>query len=629
MRTSEHHAPPARPKYQPPGRKMRGLWMDPPGGDGCSAAIRWLWLGVAALVVLVLLVAPLGLTGVAWGRGETARPGLAGPATVGPSVSVVETSGVPDPACASGGTPQRCLLATLPTVLKFTSGSASAPTTITVDGTQSYQPMAGFGATLNDADAYVLCGEPTGSALCAPNTHVLDELFASPPEGIGLDYVRIPIGGNDFSQKDYSKCCSASNNYTEDDTPGDTSLTHFSIAHDQLYLIPVLQHIHKYYPNVKFLASPWTPPAWMKCSEVPVLGCVGSGQLDGGGLLKGYESLYASYLAKFVATYAGKNPHAPVSPAIPIAAITVQNEPMNSTSAYPSMSMTWQQEATIAGYLAQDLHTASLSTQLLGLDHNWDLWHSYALPLLQNQPAVAGTAFHCYHTSKGDFSDPSQQGDLEAQEPTKPIYEDECTPLGGYTFAQNLVNNTFTEGIEGTQDWSRTVMFWNLALNSHDGPTINSNCASTAPHPCLPIVQVANGSATPQVGYYTLGQFSQFVQQGADRICSYTTPSSVSAHCPPASGVWPVDTTCPLPPTPVPLQSVAFRNPNGQIVLVVLNKCSTTQTFAVDWDGESFTETILASSVQTFAWQGATATWSIQSTPNSPGAAVSDLLGVS
>jgi glucosylceramidase len=440
-------------------------------------------------------------------------------------VSVVETSG-----------DQTQLLSPLPGV-QFSSRSASAPTTITVNDARAYQPMAGFGATMTDASAYMLM---TGLSATARQS-ALTDLF-DPASGIGLDYVRIPIGGNDFSQKDYSQPLSTQNNYTEDDPPSsdpnpaeyppsnypadfkDPQLAYFSIKHDLLYLIPVLKAMRAINPQIKIIASPWTPPVWMKCSHPKLgpiaLGCIGPGKLDGGGLLRGDESLYASYLVKFIQAYAAQGI------GIPISALTVQNEPLNSTAKYPSMSMRESQEQTVAGDVAEDLKQAGLSTQVLGLDHNWQYWQSYAKPLLQNQPAVAGTAFHCYTGS------PGQQGQLEALFPTRGIYEDECTPLGGYTFAQDLVNNTLTEGIEGVQNWSRTVMFWNMTLNSQDGPTINKECTSAARHPCLPIMQVAGGLATRQVGYYVLGQLSKFVQAGAARVCSFTSIPSAPGSCP-------------------------------------------------------------------------------------------------
>jgi glucosylceramidase len=510
-------------------------------------------------------------------------------AASGPGVSVVETTGT-----------QSELLSSLPG-LQFASGSASAPATITVNANESYQPVGGFGATLNDVDAYLLM-ESTSATV---RQQVLTELF-SPTSGIGLDYVRIPIGGNNYSQSSYSanfpESLSDAGNFTEDDTPGDTSLAKFNIAHDEKYLIPVLQQIRAINPRVQIIASPWTAPAWMKSG-----GSSASHGLDGGSLYAADDSLYSQYLVKFAQDYAGQG--------IPISAISVQNEPNTPTTfPYPAMTMPEAQEQIVAGDTAQGLKQAGFSTQVLGLDHNWSYWQSYAKPLLANQPNVTGTAFHCY------TGGPANQGQLEADFPSRTIFETECTPLGGkYGFGTDLVNNTLTEGIEGIQDWSQSMMFWNLVLDIKDGPTTDPaacpapGVSSSDPHqPCLPVMTVTSVSSAKTVAYYTLGQFSQFVQPGAVRICSYTTTSSVSGKCPPGSGAWPVSSAA--------LQSVAFRDPNGKIVLVVLNRSSGPQTVAVDWNGDSFTEPQLIppSSVQTFEWQGPTPTWYDQRPKTSP-----------
>src|SRR5581483_11281972 len=118
---------------------------------------------------------------------------------------------------------------------------------------------------------------------------------------IGLDVVRVPIGGNDFSQTNYSaacfqsnRSCSSSNNYTDDDVPGwlaytlgdAWALSQFSIATDAKYLIPTLQAALRVNPTLQVIASPWTAPAWMKCTPAPIFGwCFqGTGTLDGGEL---------------------------------------------------------------------------------------------------------------------------------------------------------------------------------------------------------------------------------------------------------------------------------------------------------------------------------------------------------
>ncbi len=542
-------------------------------------------------------------------------------------------------------------------------GRGTATPAITVDDSKQLQPMAGFGATLNDSSAYVLAraldtqsfvsrlrllvgGANALQAALASSTE-MKTLFST-TDGIGLSYVRISIGGNDFSQTDYSQPVSSTNNYTEDDPPlghnagsySDKALSNFNIDHDELYLIPALKAALKINPSLQIVASPWTAPAWMKCTpattlsgpgkndvltapspwivdEVPekaadqpcrsglaaLLSLFAGPGLDGGTLKPGYEPYYAQYLADFVKHYWDEAQ-------IPIAALTIQNEPLSNQSSYPSMTLTSGQEEIIATDLRADLTNLHLPfrTRILGLDHNWSL-ASYGTALVRS-PAGSlfdGIAFHCYG------GDPSMQSQLPATPALTPIYETECSPSGDYTsdlepslssipttdpddFAEDLRNNTRDEVIRGVEDGpggqgSRTVMLWNMAADSQYGPTVNkSGCLSQSlggnGKACLPVEEAENSARpVPQVGYYVLGQVSKFVHPGYVHIGSTQN----------AGSLW----------------SVAFEGtPPGsgqkQIVLVVLNYASLPgglpQPFSIDWHGESLAGTIPPSSVQTYVW---------------------------
>jgi glucosylceramidase len=473
--------------------------------------------------------------------------------------------------------------ALVPVTGRFHYGSATGrDATIEVDGSESYQPMEGFGATLNDVDAYLLWHSTTA----AVRSEVLTDLF-SPTSGIGLDEVRIPVGGNNYSAASYpSDFPSELNglvNYTEDSVPGDAALTYFNIDHDAQYLVPLLQEILQINPSVHVIAAPWTAPQWMKTND----------SLDGGGLRRANDAVFARYLVKFIQAYAAQR--------VPIWGLSVENEPDAPPTDYPSMSVPEPQEQTLIGDVARGLRSAGLSVRVLGLDHNWNLWHSYAEPLLRHQPLTAGTAFHCYRGGP----DPVAQGKLEQAFPAKPIYETECTPLGSgpRVFSDDLTYNTRYEGIEGIQDWSRTMMFWNLVLDTRDGPTTapaqcpapGSAAASLKP-PCLPLITVTDRTSTRTVAYYTLGQFSKYITRGMNRICSYTDTGTSAGRCPPAAGAWQV--------TNAPLQSVAFQGRNGQIVLLAQNTSANPVRFAINWAGQSFVPAPLpAHGVVTYTWR--------------------------
>lgn len=342
---------------------------------------------------------------------------------------------------------------------QFAPGSAGGPLVVNVNDAQHGQTMIGFGGAMTESSAYELLKTPNGASLT-------QSLFN--PSGIGLDLVRIPIGASDFDPSPVPS--------TEDDTPGDRSLSHFSVTEDTYYLIPALQAAIRQTPSLRFIAAPWTAPPWMK---KPSRGCpLSSNGFDGGTLRKRDDALYARYLTKFAKAYAAKG--------IPIWAMTIQNEPENCAKATPSMVLSPQQEADVANYLGPDLAAAHLSTIVLGFDHNWNTSpRTYPTTVLHLSKYVSGTAYHCY----GGY--PSVQPSLSAGLGS---YETECTPGGsgtGSSFSGDLVYNTGQEVIQAVQYGSASVMLWNLALSASDGPTQTSKCVNA----CLPVVKTDTSDA--------------------------------------------------------------------------------------------------------------------------------------
>ena len=147
--------------------------------------------------------------------------------------------------------------------------------------------------------------------------------------------------------------------YTYDDVPAgqtDYDMRRFSIAHDRTEILPLLRRARELNPELKVIATPWSPPAWMKTNQ----------SLIGGRLIdtpRIYEA-YARYFVEFVRAYERAG--------VPIYALTVQNEPQNrNPSGYPGMDMPVRQEAKLIEALGPALRKARLDTKLLGYDHNW------------------------------------------------------------------------------------------------------------------------------------------------------------------------------------------------------------------------------------------------------------------
>jgi glucosylceramidase len=430
--------------------------------------------------------------------------------------------------------------------LTFAPGAptGSPAFTIAVDNGLTYQQMDGVGASLTDSAGWVLWNKVPTSQRDA----LMQSLF-DPNYGIGIGILRQPMGASDFS---------ASGDYSYDDVPAgqsDPNLAQFSIAHDQTYLIPLLQQALSINPSLRVHALPWSPPAWMKTS----------GSMNGGNIATADFPSLAQYFTRFIDAYQGQG--------IPIYAISMQNEPLNNTGAYPSSYVDSSDEADFIGSnLGPALAGAGLGgVKIFGYEHNWDQ-PDYPEALLADSTAygyLAGSSFHCY---AGDVSAQSQ---VEQAYPAKDIWFTECTGTVGSSFAGDLAWNAENLLIGATRNWARGVDLWNIALDQNSGPQ-NGGCTA-----CRGVVTVDDSVSPPvitrNVEYYVLGHLGKFVQPGAYRIDSNTYGSGS-------------------------LEDVAFQNPDGSVALLVLNAASGSSTFAVTWNGASFSDTLPAGAVATYEW---------------------------
>jgi len=432
----------------------------------------------------------------------------------------------------------------------FGNSMPAAPT-IVVDPTLTYQTMQGFGGAITDSSATVLY-RLSPAARAATMRSLFD-----PVTGDGLDYLRQPIGASDFV---------ATADYTYDDLPAgqtDYPQSHFSVKHDQAQILPLLREAKALNPHLQIIATPWSPPAWMKTN----------GSLIGGRLIDDpriYRS-YALYLLKFIQAYQANG--------VTVNAITVQNEPQNRTpSGYPGTDMSSAQEEKVIEDLGPMLHTAGLRTQIFAYDHNWtehpndaaatppdetaDI-NAYPQNVL-NSPAakyVAGVAYHCY------FGDPSAMTTLHDQFPDTTIYFTECSGSQSAdpanTFSDTLKWHARNLIIGSPRNWAETVINWNLALDPSGGPHVGG-CAT-----CTGIITVGPGdTVTKNAEYYTLGHLARFVKPGAVRIASTSFGTTGWSG---------------------QVMDVAFRNPDGSTVLVAHNENDNPSTFGVREGGQAFT----------------------------------------
>ncbi|WP_020386757.1 discoidin domain-containing protein [Kribbella catacumbae] len=443
----------------------------------------------------------------------------------------------------------------------------SAQTTITVDPGTKYQSMDGFGASITDSSAAVLY-----RLTPAVRDQTMRSLFDR-DQGIGVSFLRQVVGSSDFT--------AAPQHYTYDDVPAgqtDFPLRHFTISHDQAQILPLLRRAKQLNPSLKVMATPWSPPAWMKTGDSLV-----------GGRLKDDPAIYnayARYLVKFVKAYEAAG--------VPVDFLSVQNEPQHrKPSGYPGTDMPVRQQAAVIEQLGPLLRAYSPRTKILGYDHNWsthpgdvnntppgeDPETDYPYQLLDSPASkwLAGTAYHCYS------GNPSAQTALQQTFPDKGIWFTECSGSHGpndtpaQIFRGTLTWHARTLMLGTTRNWSKSVVNWNIALDDKGGP-YNGGCTT-----CTGLVTVQpDGSVSTDAEYYTIGHLSKFVRTGAVRIASTSYGTTG----------WNGQ-----------LMSSAFRNPDGSTALLVHNENDEPRTFAVAVGDQSFEYTLPGGAIGTFVWE--------------------------
>lgn len=448
---------------------------------------------------------------------------------IGPAVSVVLT------------TDDQTRLVQAQANFNFTTASGGS-NPIFVDEAEVYQQVEGFGAAFTDSAAYLLNEVAPASA----RNSAISDLFTRNGNGIGLNFMRVPMGASDIARSVYS--------YDDLPSGSDPNLDHFSIAHDQQDIIPIILQAKQLNPQLEIMANPWSPPGWMKTS----------GSMIGGSLLTDASTrgAFAQYFVKFIQAYAAAG--------VRVDYVSLQNEPLYVPTDYPGMSMDAATQTTVLrDYVLPAFASNNITAKVLVYDHNWDQpdYPNTVLsdPVVAASKQVAGIAWHGYGGTPGVMTT------LNNAYPNEGNYE---TEHSGGTWNNDQAKTDFEETTQVMRNWGRTFVKWSLALNENRGPH-TGGCGTCSP---LVTVNSTSGAATYAIDYYTLGHFSRFVLPGAYRVYSSNTTGIVSA---------------------------AFLNPDDSKAMVVYNDSTSTQTFQVQWGTQSFTYTLPALAAATFTWSGA------------------------
>ena len=451
---------------------------------------------------------------------------------------------------------------------------------------QQYQQLHGFGASFTESSAWNLAAIPVEL-----RRDVLTRLF-SPVDGAGFSLTRTHINSSDYSNNHYS--------YVDE---GDEALSSFSVQEDlkgfsgdendqvqgialedaDYDLIPMILEAQSI-PGAEFgiIASPWSPPSWMKTGE--------SAEMTNGSLLPEYYGVWARYLSMYITAYAELG--------IELWGMTPQNEPLHAHDARWDSNGWTAAEARdflrdyLGPQLVEDGHleTADLDAgvRVLIYDHNKSVMNEYVAPTYEDPEASQyawGTAFHWYAASEQEENDwyREELAVLQATWSEKGMIHTESSididpddPVGQYwrlsfdyagdfvpfdTYAYDIITN-LENGTQGYVEWCMI-----LSNEGKPNPYDNFNSAPI-------LIDPVSDSVTYTPLYYLLSHFSKFIRPGAHRIGLRDAE---------VQGV---------------IQTAA-KNPDGSIAVVIFNSNEASVDLDVRLGGNSYPTRIAPRAMQT------------------------------
>lgn len=387
---------------------------------------------------------------------------------------------------------------------------------------EKYQSIIGFGGAFTEAAAVTL------NKLSQANQEKVVRAYFSQTEGHAYNMGRVHIHSCDFALGNYT--------YVDD---MDEDLKTFSIEHDKAQIIPFIKRAQATRGQaISLLASPWSPPAWMKTN----------GQMNNGGsLLDKYQGTWAKYYSKFLSAYKAEG--------LSMWGVTVQNEPA-AVQVWDSCIYSAEQERDfVKNHLGPRLHKDGHDdVRILVWDHNRDIIVERVAPIYKDEEAakyVWGAGIHWYVSEAFE-----NVGQVHKNWPDKHLLFTEGCQEGGVQIGKWYTGERYGRNIIGDfNNWNEGFLDWNLLLDETGGPNhVNNLCDA-------PIIgDTKNDEVIFNASYYYIGHFSRYVLKDAVRI-------GLAGDC-------------------KINQAVAFQNPDGTYVLVIMNESDNDVTWTVGFGDE-------------------------------------------
>lgn len=418
---------------------------------------------------------------------------------------------------------------------------------IVLDPTQRLQLITGIGGCFNEMGWDALNALSTGD-----REAVLQAIFGK--EGACFDYCRLPMGANDFAMSFYSSA----------DIAEDFNLVNFNIDRDRYILIPYIKAARQVNPDLRIWASPWCPPVWMKTNNHYASAVRPSGEADVNGLLpgetiaefstgfrmeEGYLKTYADYFARFIKAYEAEG--------LPLECIHVQNEPC-SNQVFPSCK--WRSEDLaffISDYLGPKFEEDGIKTDIYFGTVNTSI-ADYVRTALNNEKAakyIKGVGFQ--------WSGKKAIPIISKEYPHLKYVQTESECGNGANiwsqaeYTWSLMHQYLTNG-------ASVYAYWNLILDQ----------TGVSPWGWRQNSLITIDKETKEVKYnpeyYIMKHISKYVLPGAYRLIT----NERTDH-------------------------LAFQNPDGQIVVVIVNQEETDKEMNIGYKDKMISLKVKAKSFNT------------------------------
>lgn len=393
--------------------------------------------------------------------------------------------------------------------------------TVRIYKDRKYQTVRGFGGAFTQSSGYNYSLLPE---------ELKDEFIRGyfSDEGLKYNLGRVHINSCDFALNNYA--------YLEN---ADDPMDKFDISIDEKYIFPMLNAASKY-GKTELMATPWSPPAFMKTN----------GEMNHGGKLKKeYYEKWTEYIVKFIEEYKKRGAD--------IRMLSVQNEP-EAVQTWDSCLYSASEEGEfVAGYLGPALEKVGLGDiRIFVWDHNKEILYDRAKGALEVPGAdkyISGFAFHWY---TGDHFD-AVSITAESFPDKELIFTEGCVEYSRFADSNEVRKaEMYAHDMLGNLNaGAAAIIDWNLLLDAKGGPNhVGNFCAA-------PVMTNEDHTAfEKRLSYYYIGHFSRYIQKGAKRLGVSRFTDAIEA--------------------------AAFENPDGSFVTILLNKTDNDLGFSLT-DGET------------------------------------------